>query len=57
MSLMGPAVAFNHHEEPEFFQLELEQLRRTAMILEAELSQLEAQVRQWMDLNSPTAAN
>lgn len=38
-------MAFNHHEDLEFFQLELEQLRRSAMILEAELTQLEAQVR------------
>lgn len=45
MSLMRPAVAFNNHEDLEFFQLELQQLRRSAMILEAELSQLEAQVR------------
>lgn len=45
MSLMRPAVAFNNHEDLEFFQLELERLRRSAMILEAELTQLEAQVR------------
>lgn len=45
MSLMRPAVAFYNHEDLEFFHLELQRLRRSAMILEAELSQLEAQVR------------
>lgn len=45
MSLMKPAVAFNHQEDLECAQLELERLRRSAMILEAELTQLEAQVR------------
>lgn len=45
MSPTRPEVAFNHQEDLEFFQLELEQLRRSAMVLEAELTQLEAQVR------------
>lgn len=44
MSQMRPEVAFDHHEDLEFFQLELEQLRRSAMTLEAELTQLEAKV-------------
>lgn len=42
---MRPEVAFNHQEDLEFFQLELEQLRRSTLVLEAELTQLEAQVR------------
>lgn len=45
MSLMRPTVDFNQHEDLEFFQLELERLKRSVMILEAELTQLDAQVR------------
>lgn len=57
---MRPEVAFNHQEDLEFFQLELEQLRRSAMILETELTQLEAQVRlgkhsRRMELSGPIA--
>lgn len=60
MSQMRPEVAFNHHEDLEFFQLELEQLGRSAMILDAELTQLQAQVRlgkhsRRMELSGPIA--
>lgn len=42
---MRPEVPFRHHEDLDFFQLELEQLRRSVMVLEAELNQLVAQVK------------
>lgn len=41
----SPAVTFDPPAWSEVFQAELEQLKRTVVMLEAELTQLEAQVR------------